>query len=110
MMKKVLFMLLVALLYSCSGTPKKSAEPEYTTIKVEGIDKMVEHSGEKGSTHTEIYYLVYTDRGVYRVDIRGVFAKPELIGKLKVDSTYRVETFGVNAPMLGMYRNITGIK
>lgn len=108
MMKKVLFILLVALLCSCSGTSKKSVE--YTTIKVEGIDKMVEHSGENGSTHTEIYYLVYTDKGVYRIDIRGVFAKPQLIGKLKIGSTYKVETFGINVPMIGVYRNITDIK
>lgn len=108
----VLFVLVIVLgslaVSTCSDSNK--GEDNFEIITVRGIDKIEEHSSTKESFHTDIYYLIYADKGTYRIDIKGVLAKPELMGRLKIDSTYRVETFGINAPMLGVYKNIIAVK
>lgn len=69
------------------------------------IDKVENTSGDSNGFSTEVYYIVTTDKGVYRIETTGFNAHPECAG-MKKDSTYMITTRGVNVPYLGMYQSV----
>ena len=79
-------------------------------VKVSKVDRIEKTLGDKGGFNTEVYYLLYTDRGTFCVNIEGFIAHPEFVGVLKKDSIYNITICGVEISFLGMYRNIIGIK
>lgn len=76
------------------------------TVKVNQVDKMERLSGNRDKFDTDIYYLVYTDKGTFRINISGLVAHPELAGAMEKDSIYDITVCGIEVPFLGMYRNI----
>lgn len=55
------------------------------------------------------YYLVYTDREVFRNSdawIEGKFNSSDVQGALRTDRCYRFEVYGWRVPMFSFYRNI----
>lgn len=93
----ILFVCVTLLLYingcNCSNTV------ECTVYSIEKIQDIREK-------HTEIYWLVSTDKGTYSIQSSGMWAHPELLGKIKVDSTYIFTVEGFNVPFLGEYPRI----
>lgn len=79
-------------------------------VRVNKVDKIEEVSGSKESISTQIYYLLYTDRGTFRINIDGILAHPELAGKLEKDSIYEISVCGVDVPFCGVYRNVVDVK
>lgn len=75
--------------------------------KVEKIER-ISKTGDKLTTN--IYYLVFTDKGTYSIAIEGFFAAPHIAGQLKEDSSYTFRIIGPEAPYLGIYRNIVELK
>lgn len=71
-------------------------------VKVENVH------GDDGSFYTDVYHLVYTDRGVFAVQMKGFNAHPECIGLLKVSDSTRVTltTRGISVPYFGIYPDI----
>ena len=71
-------------------------------VKVENV-----HGNQDGFS-TNIYHLVYTNKGVLSVQMNGFNAHPEVINKLHVsDSTIvTLRTRGILFPYLEMYPNI----
>ena len=111
-MKKFLLVALIAvvsLLASCSRNQRfqEGNRELYDTITVYSVDKIVETSGSKDRIRTDTYYLVATDKGAYRIDLYGIWGNPQLIGVIKQDRTYIVETKWFDVPILKEYKRIT---
>lgn len=109
-MKKFLLVALIAvvsLLASCSRNQRFQEDNRelYYTITVYSVDKIVETSGNKDRIRTETCYLVAT--GAYRIDLYGIWGNPQLVGVIKQDRTYIVETKWFDAPILKEYKRIT---
>lgn len=84
--------------------------PTDIQVKVNQVDKIEKTSGDKEGFNTEIYYLVYSDKGTFRVSISGLLAHPEFAGKIKKDSTYTIRVCGIELSYLGIYRNVIEVK
>lgn len=79
-------------------------------VRVHQVDKIEKTSGDKNGFYTEIYYLLYTDKGAFRINLNGFIAHPEFAGVLKKDSIYDITVCGVEVPFMGMYRNVIDVK
>lgn len=110
-LKLTLLTLIILLAFACNRNQKLfgDSDTNIDTISVFSLDKMTELSGTDGSMNTTIYYLVSTSKGAYRIDIGGVFANPQLIGVVRPNKTYIVQTIWFDAPILHEYKRITKI-
>lgn len=72
------------------------------------VDKVENTTGTSEGFSTEVYYLVTTDKGAYKVVMEGFNAAPQCAG-VKKDSTYILTTRGIEFPMFGIYQNIIGV-
>lgn len=111
-MKKFLLVALIAvvsLLALCSRNQRfqECNRELYDTITVYSVDKIVETSGSKDRIRTDTYYLVATDKGAYRIDLYGIWGNPQLVGVIKQNRTYIVETKWFDATILKEYKRIT---
>lgn len=111
-MKKFLLVALIAvvsLLALCSRNQRfqEGNRELYDTITVYSVDKIVETSGSKDRIWTDTYYLVATDKGAYCIDLYGIWGNPQLVGVIKQNRTYIVETKWFDAPILKEYKHIT---
>lgn len=107
-MKKFLLAALIAvvsLLASCSRNQRfqEGNRELYDTITVYSVDKIVETSGSKDRIRT----VVATDKGAYRIGLYGICGNPQLVGVIKQNRTYIVETKWFDAPILKEYKRIT---
>lgn len=80
------------------------------TVKVNGLEKVERISGNKDFIDTRIYYLLYTNKGTFQVNISGIMAHPELIGTLEKDSVYEITTCGVNMSLFGYFPIVINVK
>lgn len=86
-------------------------EKHNVTCRILSIDKQTEQHGDSESFHTDIYWLVTTDNGTYHITTDGLWACPEAVGKLKVDSTYTLTINGwFKSSFLGVYPYIVKVK
>ena len=111
-MKKFLLVALIAVVSLLASFSRNQRFQEgnrelYDTITVYSVDKIVETSGSKDRIRTDTYYLVATDKGAYRIDLYGIWGNPQLVGVIKQDRTYIVETEWFDAPILKEYKRIT---
>ena len=89
----------------------EAVEKHTEVCKIQSIEKQVETSGDKDSFSTYIYWMVTTDKGTYHVVTEGLWACPEAVGKLKVDSTYRLTVDGwFQSRFLGAYPYIVNVE
>ena len=106
-MKKWLTIFIPALTL-CACEPVSKHE---VTCTIHSIDKQVEQSGDAKSFSTEIYWLVTTDKGAFHIKSDGLWACPEAIGKLKVDSTYILTVDGFcQSSFWGIYPYIVKVE
>lgn len=78
----------------------------HTILSNEKVEKV--HGNEDGFT-TEVYYLVTTDKGAYKVVMAGFNAAPQCAG-VKKDSTYRLTTRGLEMPFFDIYPKIIKVE
>ena len=105
---KRLFILIGILLLLCGCEP---IEKHKVTCKVLSIDKQVKQSGTAKSFSTDIYWLVTTDNGVYHIVSDGLWACPEAVGQLKIDSTYTLTIDGFcESSFWGIYPYIVKVE
>ena len=78
--------------------------------KVNKIEMVNITYGDKDETNTDVYYLVMTDKGTFRININGFLSHPELAGVIKADSSYTFKVVGVCSPALGIYSSIVSVK
>jgi len=82
---------------------------ETITAKVEGKERITEKSGD----NIESFYLVYTDKGTFKLEddlFRGNFYSSDVYGKLRQDSTYTFKTAGYRIGFMSLYPNIIEVK
>lgn len=111
-MKKFLLVALIAVVSLLASSCRNQRFQDgnrglYDTITVYSVDKIVETSGNKDRFDTETYFLVATDKGAYRIDLYGIWSNPQLVGVIKQNKTYVVETKWFDAPILKEYKRIT---
>lgn len=82
-MKKFLILSIFALLFS-------SCIHKTIDCKVFSVDKIQETKGSSEDFHTDVYWLVSTDQGTYSIQPSGIWAYPQAVGMLKVDSIYSI--------------------
>lgn len=79
--------------------------------EVSHIERFDDVSGDKESVRTDLKYYVYTDQGVFQIEMSGINAYPyglQLIGR-DLPKTLRMKTRGARAEWFGMYPNIIEI-
>lgn len=109
-MKKIPFIAIVAVvLILLAGIVTFSNQRE-VMVTVNRIEKIENVTSSEGNTTTEIYYLLFTSGGTMRVSINGFLSHPELLGKIKTDSTYTFRTIGIEIPFAGFYPNVVSVK
>lgn len=110
-LKLTLLTLLILLASACNRNQRLFGNntEDIDTISVFSVDKMTEISGTDGNMSTTIYYLVSTSKGAYRIDIGGIFANPQLVGVVRSNRTYIVQTMWFDAPVLHEYKRITKV-
>ena len=107
MMKKITIAIFVIAFIGCIWFVTFSNQQ---TLKVNKVDKIEKVSGSKEDISTRIYYLLYTDKGTFRINIDGILAYPEFAGKIEKDSVYEISVCGVDVPFFGVYRNVIDVK
>lgn len=86
------------------------AHTETQTIVVKKIDMQQEVYSNDGSVSTSYYCRVYSDKGLYDISQSGIFAHPEIIGRIHDGDTVTVTSRGYNLPVFKMYRTIVSVK
>nr|DAF57948.1 MAG TPA: hypothetical protein [Siphoviridae sp. ctfbh2] len=84
--------------------------PQKMRVRIGKVDKIEKVSGNKDGFHTDIHYMLYTDKGTFRINISGFVAHPELVGRIKIDSICTMEVCGIEVPFIGVYRNVVNIR
>lgn len=82
-------------------------EGEYKVEKVERIWNL--GAKEQGFYSGDCYYMVYTDCGVFKIELTGINAYAYGVSVIKEGQTYRLKTRGARNEMFGMYPNIIEI-
>lgn len=85
----------------------KIGYPETGTYHVENVERIWNIGAkENGFYPDDCYYMVYTDGGVFKIELSGVNAYAYGAGLIKAGNTYVLKTRGARIEMLGMYPNI----
>lgn len=106
MKMKNLFTILVVAVFVMLAYCFTFANKRQINARVLRIEKVEEVKKTDSSIMTDVYYLVFTNKGAFRVNIRGLLARPRLAGTIKKDSLYRFELVGVEIPFLGVYSSV----
>jgi hypothetical protein len=105
-MNKSIIILVVVLIIGLIGFQISAYNNVETfTAKVEGKERITEKSGD----NIESFYLVYTDKGTFKLEddmFRGNFYSSDVYGKLRQDSTYTFKTAGYRIGLMSSYPNI----
>ena len=82
---------------------------QHITAKVLKTEHISEFSGSEDNLKVDNYYLVFTDKGTFKITDQlffGKFDSSDLYGKLELGKTYTFEVYGFRIPILSMYQNI----
>lgn len=80
---------------------------ETGTCHVENVERIWNLGAkEEGFYPDDCYYMVYTDAGVFKIELSGVNAYAYGVGLIKAGNTYVLKTRGARIEMLGLYPNI----
>ena len=104
-MKNLIVLFCALFLCACQRIEKHTE-----TCKILSIDKQVETSGTKQSISTRIYWLVVTDKGSFHIVTDGLWACPDAVGRLQIDSVYNLTIDGFyQSSFLGVYPYIVQV-
>lgn len=109
-MKKIPFIAILIIAFMILVSVATFSNQREVTATVNRIEKIEDVSSSDGKATTEIYYLLFTSGGTMRVSINGFLSHPELLGKIKTDSTYTFRTIGIEIPFAGFYPNVVSVK
>ncbi|RGM90339.1 hypothetical protein DXB87_10590 [Phocaeicola plebeius] len=109
-MKKIPFMIAIAIVISILAAITTFSNRTEVIATVNRIEKIENVTSSEGNTTTEVYYLLFTSKGTMRLSIHGFLAHPELLGRIKIDSTYTFRTMGVEIPFVEFYPNVVSVK
>lgn len=101
----VILIIVSGVIFGISGYGNK----ETVTAQVTDKERIVEMSD--GSSNS--YYLIYTDKGTYKLDddlIYGNFRSSDWYGQIKRDSTYTFDLIGYRIGFISSYQKIIKFK
>ena len=75
----------------------------YEVSKIEKVWNMTRNGYE------DVRYFVYTDKGVFLIELSGINAYPYGLQVIKELGTFTMETRGARMEMYGMYPNIVNV-
>jgi len=105
-MNKGIIILVVVIFIGIVAFDIKSYNNVETIVaKVDGKERITEKAGD----NIESFYLVYTDKGTFKLEddmFRGNFYSSDVYGKLRQDSTYTFKTAGYRIGFMSSYPNI----
>lgn len=87
-------------------------DEQHITAKVIKTESVTILSGTKHKK-VENLYLVYTDKGTFKIEDQlffGKFNSSDLYGGLKPENTYTFIVYGFQIPIFSMYQNIKEYK
>lgn len=76
------------------------------TVTVKKTERVTKVTGSGEDISVPSYYLVFTDKGVFRIEDQlffGKFNSSDLYGELEPDKTYRITTTGFRNGFFSMY-------
>lgn len=82
------------------------------TVTVKKTEQVTKVTGSGENISVSSYYLVFTDKGVFRIEdqlLFGKFNSSDLYGELEVGSTCQLTTTGYRSGFLSMYPNIVSV-
>lgn len=101
----VLLFIIGGIFFAISGYGNK----EIVTVQVTDKERIVEmHDGSTSS-----YYLIYTDKGTYKLEdnlFYGNFRSSDWYGQIKRDSTYTFDLIGYRIGFLSSYQSIVKMR
>lgn len=109
-MKKVPFIAIVTVVLMLLAGIVTFPNQREVMATVNRIEKIENVTSSEGNTTTEVYYLLFTSGWTMRISINGFLSHPELLGRIKVDSTYTFRTMGLELPFAGFYPNVVSVK
>lgn len=109
-MKRIPFIAIVAVVLMLLAGIVTFSNQREVMATVNRIEKIENVTSSEGNTTTEVYYLLFTSGGTMRVSIDGFLSHPELLGRIKVGSTYTFRTMGLEFPFAGLYPNVVSVK
>ena len=102
---RAILIIIVALIFGVLILYKNYASPQREVHKILKINKIESVQGDSSGLMTDVYYMVSTDKGAYKIKTEGLNACLECIG-IEEGKTYILTTRGINYPLFGMYPNI----
>lgn len=100
----IVFIIIFGISAACEFSNKQTQ-----VHKIHSIDKVEKVHGDSDGFSTELYYMVTTDKGAYKITTEGFNAAPQA-AKVQKDSTYLLTTRGIRVPFFGIYPKIIDVK
>lgn len=104
---QITIFIVVILVIGSSVLLKNYANPHTDVHKILKIDKIKSVQGDSDGFTTDVYYMVSTNKGAYKIKVHGLNACLECSG-IKEGETYILKTRGMSFPLIGWYPNIVG--
>lgn len=82
------------------------------TVTVKKTEQVTKATGSGEDLSIRSYYLVFTDKGVFRIEDQLFYDKfnsSDLYGELEAGGTYHITTTGFRSGFLSMYPNIVRV-
>lgn len=105
MARAISALIILALLIGAAYWLRFSDEHTVTATAY-GVERIAKTHGDKDRFNTDVYYLLTTDHGTYRIGIDGLYAHPEYAQLIQADSLYQITTVGKSLPFWGIYPQV----
>ena len=103
----IVFILLIGIAYQI-----ECGNERFVTARVFKTERITDFRGSNENRHSESYYLIFTDKGTFRVQdqlLFGKFNSSDIYGSIKEGETYIFNLTGYRLPYLSMYPNIVKV-
>lgn len=107
--KGVLIALLLIVCASASLGLIRLANENAQEHVINEISKIENVNGTDGHFRTDVYYLVHTDKGTFKIETSGLNAAPFTAGYIHEGDTLKLLTRGLKCEFLGWYPNIIAV-
>lgn len=109
-MKGLIYVIFILGFVSIIGMTLLELKDEVIDVHtVQSIEKVENVHGDSDGFSTDVYYIVTTDKGCYKIVMSGFNAHPECAA-IKIGETYILTTRGYRCQFLGMYPSIINYK
>jgi len=101
-----LFVLVITIIGALLFTSTRLMNERVDAYEIQSISEIHNTHGSSDSFETEIYHLVHTDKGVFKVEMSGLNAAPHCAGLIHKGDTLVLRTRGLEFPFFGLYPDV----